>query len=316
MKTVPTTRIIIFLVALLFSACMEQDESAYERQVREDNESLEGYLEANAIQAERINGGIYFETLRKNPDGTAIEDESIVAIRYNLQTLNGKALHQLDSAEPAIRFYHAREYPNALIPRGINIGISQMKSGELYRFYVPSYQAFNTYSFGQYLPHNAILVAEVEVEKIETKTAIENEEKQAITDYISSNNLTEVEELPSGIFFQLLKKGTGEKPTTGAQAKVDFKGYYLDGEVFSESEEGKPFTFYVGKNEIIPGFEEGVVTMTKGAKARVFIPSDLAFAEGIQIIPPTVRKDFLEEHNILDRRTFEPVIFEMELLDF
>ena len=295
---------------------MEQDESAFDRQMQEDDEALKDYFATNNIQAERLNSGIYFEPLHEDPSGIAVEDESIVAIRYRLQTLAGKAIDSLDSEASPLRFYHAQKYPRALFPRGINIGVGQMRTGEQYRFYLPSYQAFESYSYGQYLPRNAILVAEIEVEEIITKKTIEEEEQQAIANYIEVHNLTDVKELSSGVYFQLLEEGDGEQPTTGALAKVNFKGYYLDDAVFSESEKDNPYAFYVGKADIIPGFEAGVEAMNKGAKARVFIPSHLGFAEGIQVIPPAIRKNFLEEHNIRNWRPYEPVVFELELLDF
>ncbi len=316
MKYVLTYSIFFLTLTFLLFGCMEQDESAFDKQMQEDDEALKDYFATNNIQAERLSSGIYFESLRENPSGSVVEDESIVAIRYRLQTLIGKAIDSLDSEAAPLRFYHAQKHPDALFPRGINIGVSHMRIGEQYRFYIPSYQAFDSYSFGQYLPQYAILVAEIEVENIETKEAIEQEEEQAIANYIEANSLTDVEELPSGIFFQLLEEGTGDQPRTGAFAQVNFKGYYLDDKVFTESEKDQPFTFYVGKADIIPGFEAGVEAMKKGAKARVFIPSHLGFAEGIQVIPTAIRKDFLEEHNIRDWRPYEPVVFELELIDF
>ncbi|WKN42452.1 FKBP-type peptidyl-prolyl cis-trans isomerase [Tunicatimonas pelagia] len=316
MKLVHIYSIVFFTITLLFSGCMEDTESDFERQIREDDSALENYLAEHEIKAERLNSGIYIEPLRENPGGTAVENESIVAVRYRLRTLAGKAIDSLDSAASSLRFFHAQKYPNALYPRGINIGVGHMRTGEQYRLYLPSYQAFESYSFGQYLPRNAILVADIEVEEIITKKAIEEEEEQIITNYVEEHNLTDVQKLPSGVFFQLLEEGSGEQPTTGALAKVNFKGYYLDDAVFSESEKDNPYAFYVGKTKVIPGFEDGVEAMNKGAKARIFIPSHLGFAEGVQVIPPAIRKNFLEELNARNWRPYEPVIFELELVDF
>ncbi len=315
MKLVHTSILLLATSFLLLSGCLDREESSFERQVREENETLENYLAENNIQTERLNSGIHFEVLRENTSGTIVKDESIVAIRYKLQTLKGKAIDSLPDSVASLRFYHAQDFPNALFPRGINIGVGHMREGEQYRFYIPSYQAFDAYSFGQFLPRNSTLIADVTLEKIEDKKAIEQEEMNAITEYIGIKQLTSARELPSGILFELLEEGDGEKPETGALVKVNFKGYYLDGEVFDESEKDKPFEFFVGKNRVIPGFELGVEAMKEGDKARVFVPSHLGFGEGVQVIPPAIRKDFLKEYNIRDLRPYEPMVFELELVD-
>ncbi|MEM9830140.1 MAG: FKBP-type peptidyl-prolyl cis-trans isomerase [Bacteroidota bacterium] len=315
MKLVHTSTLLSLISLVLLSGCMNDEESAFEQQVRAENEIIENYLTENNIQAERLNSGIHFEVLQENPSGTIVKNESIVAIRYNLRTLEGKAIDSLPDSLASLRFFHAQDFPNALFPRGINIGVGHMREGEQYRFYIPSYQAFDAYSFGQYLPRNSMLIAEVTLEKIEEKESVKVEEMKTITEYIEAHNLTNAKELSSGIFFELLKEGDGEKPETGALVKVNFKGQYLDGEVFDESEKDKPYEFFVGKNRVIPGFELGVEAMNEGGKARIFVPSHLGFGEGVQVIPPAIRKDFLTEYNVRNLRPYEPMIFELELVD-
>lgn len=299
----------------LLVGCADQEESAFEQRARLENELIESYLADNGIQAERLRSGIYVEVIKSNQTGKAIEDESILAAHYSLSTLDGKFIDSLSATTSPIRFFHAQRNPNALFPQGINVGVRHMREGERYRFYLPSYQAFGSYSFGQLLPRESILVAEIEIQKIESEEEITEANYQSIDDYILKKNLDDVQELSSGILFQSLEEGMGDLPKTGNLVKVDYKGHYLDDQVFDESEENKPLEFFIGKGSIIPGFEHGVATMKKGSKARIFISSHLGFGEGIQVIPSAIRQDFLKEYNIRDLRPYEPVVFEIELID-
>ncbi len=315
MKSVFANFLFSLLIVCPLLGCMDQEESAFEQQAREEDQLINNYLTDNGIQAERLRSGIYTEVLTSNSTGTAIADESIVAIRYSLSTLAGKLIGDLPDSAAPVRFFHAQRNPNALFPQGINIAIERMREGERHRLYLPSYQAFGSYSFGQLIPRETIIIADIEVVKLEHEDSIKENNHQALEEFILQENLENVEELSSGVFLEILEEGTGDLPKTGNLVKVNYKGYYLDGEVFDESEKDKPIEFFVGKETVIQGFEAGVSALKKGGKARVMIPSHLGFAEGIQVIPPAIRKDFLKEYNIRDWRPYEPIIFELELVD-
>ncbi|MGB1109324.1 MAG: FKBP-type peptidyl-prolyl cis-trans isomerase [Gammaproteobacteria bacterium] len=83
----------------------------------------------------------------------------------------------------------------------------------------------------------------------------------------------------SGLQYQVLEAGTGTAyPGPTDRVKVHYHGTLIDGTVFDSSvERGKPITF--GLNQVIPGWTEGLQLMVVGAKARLFIPSDLAYGD-------------------------------------
>lgn len=60
-------------------------------------------------------------------------------------------------------------------------------------------------------------------------------------------------------------------------ATVRYKGQLANGTVIDESPEDKPLKFIVGKNEVIPGFEEAVEGMFKGETKTVTIACDQAY---------------------------------------
>lgn len=83
---------------------------------------------------------------------------------------------------------------------------------------------------------------------------------------------------PSGLQYEVIKQGTGEKPTAANKVTVHYHGTLTDGRVFDSSvDRGKPATF--GLSQVIKGWTEGLQLMAVGAKYRFYIPSDLAYGE-------------------------------------
>jgi FKBP-type peptidyl-prolyl cis-trans isomerase FklB len=108
-----------------------------------------------------------------------------------------------------------------------------------------------------------------------------------------------VKELENGIQYKILKEGNGAKPKPTDTIVAHYKGTLIDGTEFDSSyKRGKPATFAV--NQVIKGWQEILPMMKKGAKWKVFIPSDLAYGArgaGANIGPN------------------ETLVFEIELLD-
>ncbi len=82
----------------------------------------------------------------------------------------------------------------------------------------------------------------------------------------------------SGLQYQVLTEGKGEKPKASDRVSVHYKGTLLDGSVFDSSyERGQPATFPL--NAVIPGWTEGLQLMPVGSKYKLFIPSELGYGE-------------------------------------
>ncbi|MCI5057193.1 MAG: FKBP-type peptidyl-prolyl cis-trans isomerase [Flavobacteriales bacterium] len=77
----------------------------------------------------------------------------------------------------------------------------------------------------------------------------------------------------SGIKYAILKPGKGLRPVSGQIVQIRYEASFEDGSVF-ESTQGKdfPLVFKLGNNLVMPGLEEGVQLMKKGAKFRFKIP--------------------------------------------
>jgi len=98
------------------------------------------------------------------------------------------------------------------------------------------------------------------------------------------------DETPSGLRYKILQKGdSGKKATKGAMVSVHYKGQLLDGTVFDSSYKRKqPIDFPLGVGQVISGWDEGIQLLEVGDKARLVIPSNLAYGErgAGGVIPP------------------------------
>lgn len=89
----------------------------------------------------------------------------------------------------------------------------------------------------------------------------------------------------SGLQYQIIEKGTGAIPTAEDMVVVDYVGTLIDGTEFDSSiSRGTPATFPVG--QVIAGWTEALQLLPVGSKARLVIPSDLAYGENGA--PPTI----------------------------
>lgn len=82
----------------------------------------------------------------------------------------------------------------------------------------------------------------------------------------------------SGLQYEVIVEGDGEKPAAENTVKVHYHGTTIDGEVFDSSvDRGEPTTFPL--NGVIPGWTEGLQLMPVGSKYKFYIPSDLAYGQ-------------------------------------
>ncbi|TND05857.1 MAG: peptidylprolyl isomerase [Bacteroidetes bacterium] len=113
--------------------------------------------------------------------------------------------------------------------------------------------------------------------------ALKKQDKKLLAQFIKDNKVS-VQPSPSGLYYVETTKGDGVLIKAGQQVKAHYKGYFLDGTVFDQSNVlpgMDPVVFQPGVQGLIPGFVESLMKMSKGSKATVIIPSDQGYRDSL-----------------------------------
>ena len=132
-------------------------------------------------------------------------------------------------------------------------------------------------------------------------------DKETYKDYIAENEAflaknkekSGVTITSSGLQYEVIKLGTGPKPTAESTVKVHYTGTLIDGTEFDSSvKRNAPAQFPV--SGVIPGWTEALQLMPVGSKFKLYLPENLAYGASAagEIIKP-----------------YSTLIFEVELLE-
>jgi len=113
--------------------------------------------------------------------------------------------------------------------------------------------------------------------------------QQELQAYMQQNGI-QAQQTPSGAFVQVLTQGNGPKADKGTYVDVYYTGRLMSGKAFDSNVDTsfhhtEPLTFQVGAGQMLRGFDEGIQMLKAGDKARILIPSALAYGENA---PPTI----------------------------
>lgn len=158
---------------------------------------------------------------------------------------------------------------------------------------------------------------EVKMISVKTKEQVEQEQKEKesvqiqvddklIQEYLKSKGITNAKKTESGLYYVLHTPGEGAGPQAGQQATVNYTGITLSGEKFDSNVDPafnhvEPFSFAIGKRQVIKGWDEAALLLKKGAKGTFYLPSHLAY--GSRAAGPKIPANAV-------------LVFDIELLDF
>ncbi len=165
-----------------------------------------------------------------------------------------------------------------MVIKGWDEGIALLNQGSKAKFWIPSKLAYGERGAGKLIPPNTNLVFEVELVKVE-KVEMDNFDTTGIKPVLT----------PSGLKVYRIKTTQNEKPKAGQKVDVHYAGYLLNGTKFDSSyDRGKPFTFTLGKGQVIKGWDEGISMLNIGETAKLVIPSNLGYGPNGagNVIPP------------------------------
>ena len=160
---------LLTVAIFIFSSCLKDEESDFEKQVKIDDEIISQYLADSSIQAKKHTTGLYYQVITSNNNGTSLVKNNVVDFYYTISLLDGTILettNNQDSMPARLKLLNG-----SLIPEGLDYGISLMKVGEKYNFFIPSYLAFGNYSCSVF-SENSIFMVEAEVINVQSEEDI------------------------------------------------------------------------------------------------------------------------------------------------
>ncbi|MFL5752319.1 MAG: FKBP-type peptidyl-prolyl cis-trans isomerase [Bacteroidia bacterium] len=220
-----------------------------------------------------------------------------VKVHYTGTLLDGtKFDSSVDRGQP-----FSFELGKGAVIKGWDEGIALLNVGDKATLVIPAELGYGAQANGK-IPANSVLKFDVELLDI-----VAAPKPWDITG-------KKVEKTASGLGYVILSKGKSQKKAAkGDKVKVHYSGYFTDGKKFDSSvERGEPIEFQVGKGQVIPGWDEGLLLLNVGDKAKLIIPYNLAYGEqGRGPIP--AKADLIFDVELIDvKETVKPVAFNIE----
>lgn len=141
---------------------------------------------------------------------------------------------------------------------------------------------------GMKIQYNVVMVsiktAEQKKADDDAKSAKQkNIDEDLLKNYFTKNNI-QATKTATGLYYRSSKPGTGNSPAPGESVTVNYTGKTLDGKTFDSNVDSNfhhtsPFSFTLGRGQVIRGWDEGLALMKKGEKGTLYIPSTLAYGE-------------------------------------
>ncbi|HQQ93492.1 MAG TPA: FKBP-type peptidyl-prolyl cis-trans isomerase [Bacteroidia bacterium] len=284
---------------LLFAAC--------------NSSEFEGFSKAE--------NGLYYHFFSHDENGSKVQEGDAIILRYVIKKQENDSIIVDSKNVSRDGSGYANLAPvTSSFPGSLEDGLKMMSVGDSAEFIISADSFFlktqkvNELPAG-FKPGQHILAVfklkeitpKAQVEAMRKKQMEEREvmmkdfqakEQPAIEKYLIDNKIT-VKPSASGLYYMESKKGSGDFPKASDVVKVHYTGMLLDGTIFDSSvERGEPAEFPL--NGVIPGWTEGLQLMKKGGKAKLLLPSSIAYGPNGagERIPP-----------------YSPLLFEVELLD-
>lgn len=309
---------IYFHIKLISAMTQEQMQAEQQKELdemeAEEAINLAAYIEKNNVSVQPLESGLIFIETAKG-SGKKPKEGDVVKVHFKVSELDGKTFFSsFEQGEP-MRWEAGKIFDNPGATEALNL----MSVGGKATAIVPSSIGFGGQGRSQMVAPFTTLIYNFEIVSFQTKAEydkeVEKEKREAeamsakaqgdelgkLAQYIKNNKIT-AKPTASGLYYLETIAGTGEKPVPGKTVSVHYTGTLLDGTKFDSSvDRGQPFEFVLGQGQVIQGWDEGIAMMKKGGKAKLIIPSAIAYGpQGrMPTIPPSAT-----------------LIFDVELIDF
>lgn len=262
--------------------------------------------------------GAFFKLDKAGEGKTAINKGDVIFIHHTMTTEKDSLLYDYKTMGQPGQPYAMRMAPSAYKGDMFEM-MYKLKVGDSASFAMRVDSMFERYykqPVPKFLDPKGFIVYHVKIDSSYSSTKVDDIEKKnramqeaymetaknaedsLITKYLTDNKIT-VKPNESGLYMVVKTKGKGAKVNKGDNVEVNYTGMFTDGRVFdASSKHDQAFIFPAGVGQVIPAWDEALLSMTVGTKALLVCPSKIAYGpRGNQGIPP-----------------FAPLVFEMEVV--
>lgn len=329
---VKSTKLYHYLIALTLSSmllsCSSDDNTSEQPRTPADG-IIQTYLEADstleATYLEDLN--IYKIVIRESPANAPQIGQSIITTFLRIRNLETERVIDIrDSINggPAKMLVGA----GAIYPIGIDDALRTMRVGEKSRFFISPEKGYGNIEITGLIDLGAVLDVELDVVAVLSVEEQQEIEDLAISDFIENydfdddNSLDDdFRSLANGVKFRIISDplDSGAFAGIGEEINIQYIGTFLNGSPFDRTQGTDVFTFRFGQGDVISGLEEGIAQMKKSERALVLIPSFMAYEASVQVMPPLLRQQLVEDTIIPEYATsigpYQTLVFEVTLVN-
>jgi FKBP-type peptidyl-prolyl cis-trans isomerase FkpA len=278
--------------------------------------------------------GLYYKFYTQDEKGVKPQEGDMVRIIMSWKNSKDSVLFNSQKGNPSGTNYIEFPLQKSTFKGSFEDALYMMSVGDSASFIINAdsvyLSTFKAKELPPYIQKGSMLTFEAKLVKITSKSEVEaernkkmeeqkrvmeerrNAEPAELAKYLADNKVT-IKPTASGLYYIETSKGKGAKPTKGCNVKVNYTGRFLDGKVFDTSDpavakqaglfdEKRPYgpiEIPIGVGQVIPGWDEGIMLMSPGAKGQLIIPSAIGYGQGGGQMPP-----------------FSPLVFDVELVSF
>lgn len=273
MRKITTYTLALLGMMILFNSCKKEYESIESI----DDAKIQAYIKKNNLSMTKDPSGFYFQTITQGTGAPLLNKDSVL---YNLSiaSLTGQNYYNTQD------YHNEGTYLGYLSPEAYRTALSGVNRGSKVRVILPSYLAYGKNGTGV-VPSNEVIISDITTDVLPTQWQVDD---KRIVDFLAAKGLTATKS-PIRVYYIVKTPGTGASVDISSTITVKYTGRTLNGNVFDTSGENTLATPLVS---LIKGWEV-LLGMQKGAKVRIFVPSDLGYGLSAQTnIPGSSVLDF------------------------
>lgn len=184
---------------------------------------------------------------------------------------------------------------------GFSDGIGRMTQGMIANITIPPELGYGAQGSGQ-IPPNATINFEIEILSIEKAPTVQTFDEEYVV-------------MESGVqYYEYIPSDSTIAPNLGDTALLSFTVWFEDG-TWLGGTEGQPYSYRVGRDPQLNGWEDGIVGMPVGSHRQIVIPPEVAFGEEVVASPQFDGGALVIEAELLEV-TFAPTSTPVDEADY